>query len=81
MNFRTFGENWSKYYKRGFLVAFFILIFMCVVDQTLKTPIFFSKIENLSVLIFTLSTIFFASVFCGMLSLIYLFIISFLSNK
>tara|TARA_Y100000996_G_C22097064_1_gene468225 strand:+ start:221 stop:466 length:246 start_codon:yes stop_codon:yes gene_type:complete len=81
MNFRIFGENWSKYYKRGFLVAFFILTFMCIVDQTLKTPIFFSKIGNLSVLFFTLSTIFFAAVFCGMLSLIYLLIISLLSKK
>jgi len=54
---------------------------MCIVDQTLKTPIFFSKIENLSVLFFTLSTIFFAAVFCGMLSLIYLLIISLLSKK
>ena len=46
MNFRIFGDNWSKYYKRGFLVAFFVLTFMCVVDQTLNTPIFFSKVNN-----------------------------------
>ena len=81
MNFRIFGDNWSKYYKRGFLVAFFVLTFMCVVDQALNTPIFFSKVNNLSILIFTISTIFFAAIFCGLLSLIYLLIISLLSKK
>ena len=81
MNFRIFGDNWSKYYKRGFLVAFFVLTFMCVVDQTLNTPIFFSKVNNLSILIFTISTIFFAAVFSGLLSLIYLFFISLISKK
>ncbi len=81
MNFQIFGDNWSKYYKRGFLVAFFILTFMCFVDQILNTPIFFSRINNLSIFFFTVSTIFFASVFCGLLSLIYLFIISFLNKK
>ena len=81
MNFRIFGDNWSKYYKRGFLVAFFVLTFMCVVDQTLNTPMFFSKINDLAILIFTVSTIFFASVFSGLLSLIYLFIISLIIKK
>ena len=81
MNLRIFGDNWSKYYKRGFLVACFVLTFMCVVDQTLNTPIFFSKINNVSILIFTISTIFFASVFCGLLSSIYLFIICLFSKK
>ena len=81
MNFRIFGENWSKYYKRGFLLSFFIITFLCIVDQTLNTPVFFSKIQNLSVLIFTVSTIFFASIFCGLLSLIYLLIISFLNKN
>ena len=81
MNFRIFGDNWSKYYKRGFLVAFFVLTFMCVVDQTLNSPIFFSKINDTTVFIFTVSTIFFASVFSGLLSLIYLFIISLIIKK
>ena len=81
MNFRIFGDNWSKYYKRGFLVAFFVLAFMCVVDQTMSTPFFFSKINDTTVFIFTVSTIFFASVFSGLLSLIYLFIISLIVKK
>ncbi len=81
MNLRLFGDNWSKYYKRGFLVAFFVLTFMCVVDQTLNSPIFFSKINDTTVFIFTVSTIFFASVFSGLLSLIYLFIISLIIKK
>ena len=81
MNLRLFGDNWSKYYKRGFLIAFFVLTFICVVDQTLNTPFFFSKINDTTVFIFTVSTIFFASVFSGLLSLIYLFIISLIVKK
>ena len=81
MNFRIFADNWSKYYKRGFLIAFFVLTFICVVDQTLNTPFFFSKINDTTVFIFTVSTIFFASVFSGLLSLIYLFIISLIIKK
>jgi hypothetical protein len=81
MNIRIFGENWSKYYKRSFLLAFFVITFMCVVDQILNTPMFFSRINNLSILIFTIITIFFASVFCGLLSLIYLLIITLLSKR
>ena len=81
MNFKIFGDNWSKYYKRGFLVSFFIISFLCVVDQILSTPMFFSKITSLSIFMFTITTIFFGSIFCGLLSLIYLLVISFVSRK
>ena len=81
MNFKIFGDNWSKYYKRGFLVSFFIISFLCVVDQILSTPMFFSKITSLSVFMFTITTIFFGSIFCGLLSLIYLLVISLVSRK
>ena len=81
MNFKLFGDKWTQYYKRGFLVSFFIISFMCVVDQTLNTPLFFSKINNLSVFLFTLSTIFFASVLCGLLGMVYLLFVSIVSKK
>ena len=81
MNFRLFGDKWTQYYKRGFLVSFFIISFMCVVDQTLNTPLFFSKINNLSVFLYTLSTIFFASVLCGLLAMVYLLFVSIVSKK
>ena len=81
MNFKIFGDNWSKYYKRGFLVSFFIISFLCVVDQILSTPMFFSKITSLSIFMFTITTIFFGSIFCGLLSLIYLLVISLVSKK
>ena len=81
MNFKIFGDNWSKYYKRGFLVSFFIISFLCVVDQILSTPMFFSEITSLSIFMFTITTIFFGSIFCGLLSLIYLLVISLVSRK
>ena len=58
MNFKIFGDNWSKYYKRSFLVSFFIISFLCVIDQILSTPMFFSKISSLSIFMFTITTIF-----------------------
>ena len=58
MNFKIFGDKWTQYYKRGFLVSFFIISFMCVVDQILNTPLFFSKINNLSILLFTIQQFF-----------------------
>ena len=81
MNFRLFGDKWTQYYKRGFLLSFFIISFMCVIDQILNTPLFFSKISNLSIFLFTISTIFFASVFCGLLGMVYLLFVSLVSKK
>ena len=81
MNFKLFGDKWTQYYKRGFLVSFFIISFMCIIDQILNTPLFFSKINNLSILLFTISTIFFASVFCGLLGMIYLLFVSLVSRN
>ncbi len=81
MNFKLFGDKWTQYYKRGFLVSFFIISFMCIIDQILNTPLFFSKINNLSILLFTISTIFFASAFCGLLGMIYLLFVAIVSRK
>ena len=76
MNIKLFKNNWTKYYKRGFLTGIIILSFLCFVDQTLQNPFFFNKIDNLEVFMFTLTFIFFGSVFCGIISLVILAIMS-----
>ena len=72
MNIIYFKKSWIRFYKRGFMTGFFIMTFILVVDQFLANPLFFSKITNLDVFLFILSTIFFGSIFCGILSLIFL---------
>tara|TARA_Y100000590_G_scaffold407366_1_gene497560 strand:- start:321 stop:572 length:252 start_codon:yes stop_codon:yes gene_type:complete len=76
MNTRLLKEYWRKYYKRGFLTGLTILSFLCVVDQTLHHPFFFNKISELNTLMFALSFILFGGVFCGIISLLILLIIS-----
>jgi len=76
MNIKLIKEKWIKYYKRGFLTGLFVLSFICLIDQVLQSPFFFNKIESINVFFFTLSFIFFGSVFCGMLSLVILVILS-----
>lgn len=76
MNIKLIKEKWIKYYKRGFLTGLFVMSFICLIDQVLQSPFFFNKIESINVFFFTLSFIFFGSVFCGMLSLVILVILS-----
>jgi hypothetical protein len=76
MNIKLIKEKWIKYYKRGFLTGLFVMSFICLIDQVLQSPFFFNKIESINVFLFTLSFIFFSSVFCGMLSLVILVILS-----
>ena len=76
MNIKLIKEKWIKYYKRGFLTGLFVLSFICLIDQVLQSPFFFNKIESINVFLFTLSFIFFGSVFCGMLSFVILVILS-----
>ena len=71
MNIKLIKEKWKKYYKRGFLTGLFVLSFICLIDQVLQSPFFFNKID-----LFALSFILFGYVFCGMLSLIILVILS-----
>ena len=71
MNIKLIKEKWKKYYKRGFLTGLFVLSFICIIDQVLQSPFFFNKID-----LFALSFILFGSVFCGLLSLIILVILS-----
>tara|TARA_B100000530_G_C15602493_1_gene346977 strand:+ start:40 stop:288 length:249 start_codon:yes stop_codon:yes gene_type:complete len=72
MNISYFKKSWIRFYKRGFMTGFLIMTFILVVDQFLANPLFFSKITSLDVFLFILSTIFFGSIFCGILSLIFL---------
>ena len=71
MNIKLIKEKWIKYYKRGFLTGLFVLSFICLIDQVLQSPFFFYKID-----LFAISFIFFGSVFCGILSLLILIILS-----
>ncbi len=76
MNIDLLKKNWMKYYKRGFLTGIIILSFICFIDQTLKSTFFFNKIDSLNVFMFTLSFIFFGAIFCGIISLFMLLLIS-----
>ena len=81
MNIKLFKNNWMRYYKRGFITGAIVLIFLCFIDQTLQSTLFFSKITSIDIFIITLSFIFFGSVFCGIISLIILLIMSFVTRN
>ena len=72
MNISYFKNSWIRFYKRGFMTGFIIMTFILVVDQFLANPLFFSKITSLDIFLFILSTIFFGSIFCGLLSVTFL---------
>ena len=76
MNIKLIKQKWMKYYKRGFLTGLLVLSFICLIDQVLQSPFFFNKIESITIFLFSLSFIFFGSVFCGILSLLILIILS-----
>jgi len=76
MNIKLIKEKWTKYYKRGFLTGLMVLSFICFIDQALHSPFFFNKIESFNIFFFTLSFIFFGSVFCGIISLFLLILLS-----
>ena len=76
MNIKLLKDSWRKYYKRGFITGLIVLCFLCFVDQTLQSTIFFNKITSFGMFFVTLSFIFFGAVFCGLLSLIILVIMS-----
>ena len=75
MNIKLIKEKWIKFYKRGFMTGLMVLCFLCLIDQTLQTPFFFNKIDSSNIML-TLSFILFGSVFCGIISFIFLIIIS-----
>ena len=57
------------------MTGLLIMSFILVVDQFLANPLFFSKITSFDIFLFILSTIFFGSVFCGLLSLVFLLVV------
>ena len=82
MNFRIFEDNWIKYYKRTFLISLFIVSLLCVFDQTQNEPFFFfSKIDSFFMFFITTTVIFFYSVAGGLLSIIYLILVSLIGKK
>ena len=79
MKIKLIKDNWRKYYKRGFITGVIVLCFLCLIDQTLQSTFFFNKIDSLSMLLLTLSFILFGAVFCGLVSLLILLVISFVT--
>ena len=75
MNIKLIKDKWIKFYKRGFITGLIVLSFICFIDQVLQNPFFFNKLNSDNIML-TLSFILFGSVFCGMISFIFLVIIS-----
>ena len=75
MNITLIKNKWIKFYKRGFITGLMVLAFLCFIDQILQNPFFFNKINGNNIML-TLSFIFFGSVFCGIISFIFLILIS-----
>jgi len=78
MNIKLIKEKWIKFYKRGFITGLMVLSFVCLMDQILQSPFFFNKINSSNFLL-TTSFILFGSVFCGLISFIFLILLSFLT--
>jgi len=78
MNIKLIKEKWIKFYKKGFLTGLIVLSLICLIDQLLQNPFFFNKIDSANFLL-TLSFVFFGSVFCGILSFIFLIFLSFIT--
>jgi len=76
MNTKLIKDKWMKFYKKGFLTGLLVLSFMCLIDQTLQSPLIFMKIDSLQIIFFSLSVIFFGSVFCAIVSLFLLLLLS-----
>ena len=71
-------EKWIKFYKRGFITGLMVLSFICLIDQVLQTPFFFNKINSENFML-TISFILFGSVFCGLISFVFLIVLSFIT--
>ena len=78
MNIKLIKEKWIKFYKRGFITGLMVLSLICLIDQILQSPFFFNKIDSTNFLL-TISFVLFGSVFCGILSFIFLILLSFIT--
>ena len=79
MNIKLIKEKWRRFYKRGFVTGIFVISFICIIDQTLQSPFFFNKIENINIFLYTISFVFFGSIFSGLISLFILVFLSFIT--
>ena len=75
MNITLIKDKWIKFYKRGFITGLMVLAFICFIDQILQSPFFFNKLNSDNIML-TFSFIFFGSVFCGIISFLFLIVIS-----
>ena len=78
MNIKIIKDKWIKFYKRGFITGLMVLSFICLIDQVLQNPFFFNKINSENFML-TISFILFGSVFCGLISFIFLIVLSFIT--
>tara|TARA_B100000579_G_C22031631_1_gene488458 strand:+ start:211 stop:459 length:249 start_codon:yes stop_codon:yes gene_type:complete len=78
MNIKIIKDKWIKFYKRGFVTGLMVLSFICLIDQVLQTPFFFNKINSENFML-TISFILFGSVFCGLISFVFLIVLSFIT--
>ena len=78
MNIKIIKDKWIKFYKRGFITGLMVLSFICLIDQVLQNPFFFNKINSENFML-TISFILFGSVFCGLISFVFLIVLSFIT--
>ena len=78
MNIKIIKDKWIKFYKRGFITGLMVLSFICLIDQVLQNPFFFNKIDSENFML-TISFILFGSVFCGLISFVFLILLSFIT--
>ena len=78
MNIKLIKQKWIKFYKRGFITGLMVLSFLCLIDQILQTPFFFNELNSNNFML-TISFILFGSVFCGLISFIFLILLSFIT--
>ena len=78
MNIKIIKDKWIKFYKRGFITGVMVLSFICLIDQVLQNPFFFNKINSENFML-TISFILFGSVFCGLISFVFLILLSFIT--
>ena len=78
MNIKIIKDKWIKFYKRGFITGVMVLSFICLIDQVLQNPFFFNKINSENFML-TISFILFGSVFCGLISFVFLIVLSFIT--
>ena len=78
MNIKIIKDKWIKFYKKGFITGLMVLSFICLIDQVLQTPFFFNKINSENFML-TISFILFGSVFCGLISFVFLIVLSFIT--